>query len=66
MRDNIISRMKIDSNEHWANKGKQFAAFQPKHERLRPSEWWILLFCVQVLYKSLFRFTRRKPTPLPK
>jgi len=63
MRDKIISRMKNDSHEHWTTKGKQFATFQPKHERLRPSEWWVLLFSVKTLFTSLYRFLLRKPKP---
>jgi hypothetical protein len=63
VRDKIISRMKNDSDEHWASKGKQFAAFQPKHERLRPSEWWILLFWLQSLFTSTRRLLLRNPEP---
>lgn len=61
IRSEIIYRMRNHDNDHWASKGKQFATFQPKHERLKPSEWWILLFWIQDLFTSLYRFLLRKP-----
>lgn len=60
MREMIITRMKNDSREHWASKGKQFATLQPKHETLKPSEWWILLFGAQIIFTSLYRLLFHK------
>jgi hypothetical protein len=61
MRNKIIFQMKYHGEGHWASKGRQFTTFQPKHDRPRPSEWWILLFWVGNLFSSLYRFVLRRP-----
>jgi hypothetical protein len=61
IRNKIINEMKHSVEEHWASKGSQFAAFRPKQERKKPSEWWITIFWIRQLYLTTYRFLLCRP-----
>ncbi|KAH8801460.1 hypothetical protein F5884DRAFT_684657 [Xylogone sp. PMI_703] len=42
----IVSRMKLHNETIWKAKGENFSRFSPVREKVKPSEWYILLFLV--------------------
>jgi len=38
--------MKADDAAPWRERGKRFEIFKPKHESVRPSEWYLPLYAV--------------------
>lgn len=54
----IIKLMKEDEDMAWSEQGKRFEGARPKQERLKPSEWMILLFVLHRIAKGM-HFRRR-------
>ena len=53
VREGLIFQMKQDNKDSWASKAKYFAAFRPRREGQKLSEWWILLFWLYCVIQSL-------------
>ena len=43
----VITAMKGDQAERWKTRAKRFEVFRPKHKRVRPSEWLVLLYLLR-------------------
>ena len=60
---NLVTQMKLDSDDRWREQGKRFEFFKPKQEIFKPSEWVLGLFILHKLIKLMsFRllFTRNE------
>ncbi|MCJ1419539.1 hypothetical protein MMC32_005894 [Xylographa parallela] len=42
----LIRAMKADAAAPWRERGKRFEVFRPKHESVRPSEWYLPLYAL--------------------
>lgn len=40
--------MKSDGSESWKERGKRFEVFKPKHESVRPSEWFVPVYMIRL------------------
>ena len=53
--------MTRDEDSNWSEAGKRFATFQPKHEKMKPSDWMLGLFVLREIFRGLgFKRTERK------
>ena len=63
----LIAQMRQDADARWNEQGKRFAAFKPKQENLKPSEWVIGLFILHQIIKWLtFRWIFKKKSKPPR
>jgi hypothetical protein len=48
LREHSIQQMKqnYSAEQNWGNIGRRFKRFEPKHGSSKPSDWYILLYCV--------------------
>jgi len=44
----LIRAMKSDGSESWERRGKRFEVFKPKHESVRPSEWFVPVYMIRL------------------
>ena len=44
VRQPVVDRMARDPNEPWVVRGGRFSSFQPRRVKIKPSEWYIVLF----------------------
>lgn len=52
-KNGVVERMTRDENSNWSEAGKRFATFQPKHEKLKPSDWTLGLFVLRGIFRGL-------------
>jgi len=61
----LISLMIDDKDSGWKELGRRFATFQPKQEKIKPTEWMIVLFILHRLRRAINRpwHLKRKAKP---
>ena len=67
VRQPVVDRMARDPNEPWVVRGGRFNSFQPRRVKLKPSEWYIVLFRGLELLRMLrtVKQPREDPERLP-
>ncbi|MCJ1390302.1 hypothetical protein MMC18_003160 [Xylographa bjoerkii] len=61
----LIRAMKADDAAPWRERGKRFEIFKPKHESVRPSEWYLPLYALLRIgsMTRVWRSTRGRRPP---
>lgn len=54
------SKQKDSSPGFWSEHGEKLDLFTPKHEKIRPSEWWVFIFLFTSIWHRLKIFGKKK------